>query len=80
MLIMEPKMAVLDEPDSGLDVDSLRAVCKTLERYREIHPENSMCIITHNPKLGQFLHPDIVHLFFGWQYCFVGRRGFNAGS
>ena len=72
MLIMEPKMAVLDEPDSGLDVDSLRAVCKTLERYREIHPENSMCIITHNPKLGQFLHPDIVHLFLDGNIALSG--------
>ncbi|EPP34643.1 feS assembly ATPase SufC [Chlamydia ibidis] len=62
MLVLEPEMVFLDEPDSGLDVDSLRFICKTIEKYRSLHPKCSLCIITHNPKLGQLLRPDYVHI------------------
>ncbi|WP_348663567.1 Fe-S cluster assembly ATPase SufC [Chlamydia vaughanii] len=62
MLVLEPEMILLDEPDSGLDVDALRFVCRTIERYRELHPRSSMCIVTHNPKLGNLLSPDHVHI------------------
>ncbi|ANH78495.1 Fe-S cluster assembly ATPase SufC [Candidatus Chlamydia sanziniae] len=62
MLTLEPKMVFLDEPDSGLDVDALRFMCKILAKYRELHSTSSMCIVTHNPKLGSLIQPDVVHV------------------
>lgn len=64
MLVLEPDLVLLDEPDSGLDVDALRFICKTIEKFRQHHPQNAMCIVTHNPKLGQLLRPDHVHILF----------------
>ncbi|AHK63701.1 Fe-S cluster assembly ATPase SufC [Chlamydia avium] len=62
MLVLEPEMVVLDEPDSGLDVVALRSMCRVIEKYRELHPRSTLCIVTHNPKLGNLLHPDYVHI------------------
>lgn len=62
MLVLEPDMIVLDEPDSGLDVVAIRCVCKVIEKYRELHPKSALCIVTHNPKLGSLLRPDYVHI------------------
>lgn len=60
MAIMEPDMAILDETDSGLDIDALRVVGEGVERLR--HPERSMLIITHHPRLLEFVRPDRVHV------------------
>lgn len=62
MLVLEPEMIVLDEPDSGLDVVALKCLCRVLEKYRDLHPKSTLCIVTHNPKLGNLLRPDHVHI------------------
>jgi len=60
MSLLEPRLAILDETDSGLDIDALRAVGQGVERLR--HPERSMMIITHHPHLLEFVRPDRVHV------------------
>lgn len=60
MSILEPKLAILDETDSGLDVDAIRIVA---EGVKKIHNENnSVLVITHYNKLLDYLEPDFVHI------------------
>ncbi|MGD9798747.1 MAG: Fe-S cluster assembly ATPase SufC, partial [Acidimicrobiia bacterium] len=58
--LLEPRLAILDETDSGLDIDALRVVGEGVERLR--HPERSMLIITHHPRLLEVVRPDWVHV------------------
>jgi Fe-S cluster assembly ATP-binding protein len=58
--LFEPRLAILDETDSGLDIDALRVVGQGVERLR--HPERSMLIITHHPRLLEAVRPDRVHV------------------
>lgn len=60
MRILEPKLAMLDETDSGLDVDAVRVVSKNVANFH--NEENSLIIITHHNQILQFLQPDIVHI------------------
>nr|WP_213358151.1 Fe-S cluster assembly ATPase SufC [Chlamydiifrater phoenicopteri] len=62
MLVLEPKLAVLDEPDSGLDIDALQFVCRAIKKYMIEYPSSSLCIITHNPKIVSLLNPTCVHI------------------
>lgn len=60
MSILEPKLAILDETDSGLDVDAIRIVAEGVKR---LHNENnSVLVITHYNKLLDYLEPDFVHI------------------
>ena len=59
---MQPKLAILDEIDSGLDVDALRVVCDSIKNVRKDNPEMSLLIITHYPRILRFLEPDFVHI------------------
>jgi Fe-S cluster assembly ATP-binding protein len=61
--VLEPRFAVLDETDSGLDIDALRIVGEGVERLR--HPDRSMLIITHHPRLLEVVRPDRVHVMQG---------------
>lgn len=60
--LLEPKLIILDELDSGLDIDSLRIVGMNIHNYKEEHPNTSILIITHHPKILEYLHPDYVHI------------------
>ena len=60
MSLLEPRLAILDETDSGLDIDALRIVAGGVERMRS--PERSMLIITHYPRLLEEVRPDRVHV------------------
>ena len=60
MAMLEPSLAILDETDSGLDVDALRIVADGVNALRT--PERSIIIITHYQKLLEYIHPDIVHV------------------
>ena len=60
MLVLEPKLAILDETDSGLDVDAIRTVSKGIEMYKS--DENAVVIITHNTRILQYLDVDYVHV------------------
>ena len=60
MLVLEPKLAILDETDSGLDVDAIRTVSKGIEMFKS--ENNAVIIITHNTKILQYLDVDYVHV------------------
>jgi Fe-S cluster assembly ATP-binding protein len=60
MSLLEPKFAILDETDSGLDIDALRVVAEGVERLRS--PDRAMLIITHYPRLLEYVVPDYVHV------------------
>ena len=59
---LKPKYILLDELDSGLDVDSLRIVCDNINQYRHDNPDTSVLIITHYPRILEYLKPDYVHI------------------
>lgn len=63
MAMLEPKLAVLDEPDSGLDIDSLKLVAESINRYKIKNPNVSILLITHYQKILDYLKPDKVHVF-----------------
>ena len=60
MLVLNPKIAILDETDSGLDIDAVKTVSKGIEMYKS--DENAVLIITHNMKILQNLKVDYVHV------------------
>ncbi|MBV8836262.1 MAG: Fe-S cluster assembly ATPase SufC [Alphaproteobacteria bacterium] len=60
MALLEPRLAVLDETDSGLDIDALRVVADGVNRLRS--PQRSMVVITHYQRLLNYIVPDVVHV------------------
>lgn len=57
-----PKFIILDELDSGLDVDSLKIASENIKKYKDENPNTSILIITHHPKVLEYLKPDYVHV------------------
>jgi Fe-S cluster assembly ATP-binding protein len=64
LALLKPKFAILDETDSGLDVDALRVVSEGVNRYREGH-DTGVLLITHYTRILQHIRPDRVHVFAG---------------
>lgn len=62
MAMLEPKLAILDETDSGLDIDALRIVANGVNRLRR--PDNSSIVITHYQRLLDYIVPDVVHVLY----------------
>jgi Fe-S cluster assembly ATP-binding protein len=60
MTLLEPRLGVMDETDSGLDIDALRIVADGVNRLRS--PERSMIVITHYQRLLNYIVPDVVHV------------------
>ena len=60
MLVLDPLFAILDEPDSGLDIDSLQIVTKSINTFRS--PKNAMLLITHYQRLLDHVIPDYIHV------------------
>ena len=63
MAVLEPLFSILDETDSGLDVDALRIVAEGFNKLRT--PETSALVITHYQRLLDYLRPDFVHVLIG---------------
>ncbi len=61
MAVLEPKLAILDETDSGLDIDALKVVSNGVNALRS--PERSMILVTHYQRLLNYITPDFVHVF-----------------
>ena len=62
MAMLEPQLAILDETDSGLDIDALRIVAKGVNELRS--PENATIVITHYQRLLDYIRPDYVHVLY----------------
>jgi Fe-S cluster assembly ATP-binding protein len=65
MAILEPDIAILDETDSGLDIDALVAVANGVQAIRAERPELGILAITHYQRLLDHLKPDHVHVLYG---------------
>jgi Fe-S cluster assembly ATP-binding protein len=63
LAILEPELAILDETDSGLDIDALGVVARGVEAVRAARPELGVLLVTHYQRILDQLHPDVVHLF-----------------
>lgn len=62
MLLLDPKLAILDEVDSGLDVDALKTSLEAIKKYKEENIDLSILIITHYTKVLDYIEPDYVHI------------------
>ena len=62
MAMLEPKLSILDETDSGLDIDALRIVAEGVNKLKT--PENSCIVITHYQRLLDYIKPDVVHVLY----------------
>lgn len=72
MLILEPKLALLDETDSGLDIDALKIVAEGVNAMRS--PEFSAVVVTHYQRLLEYIVPDHVHVLAGGRIVKSGGR------
>jgi FeS assembly ATPase SufC len=62
MAMLEPTLSILDETDSGLDIDALRIVARGVNKLRR--PDNATVVITHYQRLLQYIKPDFVHVLY----------------
>ena len=60
--LLEPSFIILDELDSGLDIDSLKKVCEGINKYLKDHPKTSVLMITHYPRILEYIKPQFVHM------------------
>ena len=70
MLVLNPKLAILDETDSGLDVDAIKTVSKGIEMFK--NDENAVLIITHNMRILENLKVDFVHVLIDGKIVTTG--------
>jgi Fe-S cluster assembly ATP-binding protein len=72
MAVLEPRLAILDETDSGLDIDALRIVATGVQRLRR--PENATILVTHYQRLLNYITPDRVHVLYQGRIVKSGDR------
>jgi Fe-S cluster assembly ATP-binding protein len=63
LAMLEPKLAILDETDSGLDIDALRVIAEGVNSLRD--PQRAMIVVTHYQRLLDYIRPDHVHVLIG---------------
>ncbi len=72
MAVLEPKLAVLDETDSGLDIDALRIVAEGVNKLA--NPENAVVLVTHYQRILNYIVPDFVHVLHGGRIVKEGGK------
>jgi len=72
MAMLEPKLSILDETDSGLDIDALKIVANGVNKLKS--PDNATIIITHYQRLLDFIVPDFVHVLYNGQIVKSGTK------
>lgn len=72
MAMLEPKLAILDETDSGLDIDALRIVANGVNKLKK--SDNSTIVITHYQRLLEYIIPDFVHILYNGRIVKTGNK------
>lgn len=72
MALLEPKLAILDETDSGLDIDALKTICEAIQTVKK--PEQSILMITHYERMLTYLKPDFIHIMMDGKIVMSGER------
>ncbi len=72
MAVLDPKLAILDETDSGLDIDALRIVAAGVNKLKR--PDNAQLVITHYHRLLNYIVPDFVHILFDGRIVRTGDK------
>ena len=72
MLTLEPELAIMDETDSGLDIDALKIIANGVNRYR--NPSRSFLVITHYQRLLRYIEPDFVHVLIDGKFVRSGGK------
>ena len=72
MLTLEPELAIMDETDSGLDIDALKIIANGVNKYR--NPNRSFLIITHYQRLLKYIEPDVVHVLIDGKFVRSGGK------
>ena len=72
MAVLEPKLAILDETDSGLDIDALRIVAEGVNKLKT--PQNATILVTHYQRLLDYIIPDFVHVLYNGKIVKSGNK------
>jgi Fe-S cluster assembly ATP-binding protein len=72
MAVFDPKLSILDEPDSGLDVDALRIVADGINQLRT--PDNALILVTHYQRILNYVVPDMVHVLINGRIVKSGGK------
>ena len=72
MAMLEPKLSILDETDSGLDIDALKIVANGVNKLRS--NDNAIIVITHYQRLLEYIIPDFVHVLFDGKIVKSGTK------
>jgi len=72
MAILEPKVSILDETDSGLDIDALKIVAASVNKLRS--SDNAVLLITHYQRLLDYIEPDFVHVMMDGKIVLSGDK------
>ncbi len=72
LAVLEPRLAVLDETDSGLDIDALKTVASAVNKLRR--PDNATIVVTHYQRLLNYITPDVVHVLSGGRIVKSGDK------
>ena len=72
MAVLDPRLAILDETDSGLDIDALKIVSKGVNALRR--PDNATIVVTHYQRLLNYIVPDYVHVLVGGRIVKSGGK------
>jgi Fe-S cluster assembly ATP-binding protein len=89
MMVLNPKVAILDEIDSGLDIDAIKIVADCLEKIMKANPSMIVLIISHYPRIFEYLSADFVHILIKGSICKSGdvsliseieKRGYDGFS
>jgi len=77
LAVLQPQVAILDETDSGLDVDAIKSIFVGIEKIRKSNPQMSIIVITHYDRVFTYLKPDFVHMIKNGKIAQTGDKKFG---